>query len=160
MFSEGSQGQGGPASARSFSSAGEAGLPRACSLWGLSGCFASARTWAEGGEDEGEAWGPEETNRSCRTSAELQEGEGFRLMDSSLFVQNVLEMEVSGTDVQEGMKTSLQVLGLHQHPLVTFGTIKPPQRMVLLLRLPLETRRSWVFRLGGNKCTGLSNLQA
>ena len=81
-------------------------------------------------------------------------------MDSSLFVQNVLGMEVSGTDVQEGMKTSLQVLGLHQHPLVTFGTIKPPQRMVLLLRLPLETRRSWVFRLGGNKCTGLSNLQA
>lgn len=44
------------------------------------------------------------------------------------------------------MKTSLQVLGLHQHPLVTFGTIKPPQRMVLLLRLPLETRKKLGFQ--------------
>lgn len=67
-------------------------------------------------------------------------------MDSSLFIQNVLGMEVSGRDVREGMKTTLQVLGLHQHSLVTFGTIKLPQRMVLLLQLPLETREKLGFQ--------------
>ena len=44
------------------------------------------------------------------------------------------------------MKTTLQVLGLHQHPLVTSGTIKLPQRMVLLLQLPLETREKLGFQ--------------
>ena len=90
--------------------------------------------------------GPEETNRSCRTRAELQEGEGFRLLDSFLSLQNVLGMEVLGREVQEGKRISLQLLDLHQRPLMTFGTIKLPERMVPLLRLPSEGTEKLGFR--------------
>lgn len=73
------------------------------SLGAVRGCFTSASPRADGGEKEGEALGPEETNRSCRTRAELQEGEGFRPLDSFPSLQNVLGMEVPGREVQEGM---------------------------------------------------------
>lgn len=111
-FSEGSQGQGGtvrgvPEEACVCSlflqCSGSRFAKGRLSLGAVRGCFISASPWADGGEKEGEALGPEETNRSCRTRAELQEGEGFRLLDSFLSLQNVLGMEVPGREVQEGM---------------------------------------------------------
>lgn len=111
-FSEGSQGQGGtvrgvPEEACVCSlflqCSGSRFAKGRLSLGAVRGCFTSASPWADGGEKEGEALGPEETNRSCRTRAELQEGEGFRLLDSFLSLPNVLGMEVLGREVQEGM---------------------------------------------------------
>lgn len=50
------------------------------------------------------------------------------------------------------MTASLCVPGLHQCPLETFGTMKLPQKMFLLLQLPSEV--SWAFRLWETKCAG------
>lgn len=58
-----------------------------------------------------------------------------------------------GREIKEGMRTSLQVLVIHQRTLVTFGTIKLPQKIVLLLRLPLEVREKLGFQtLGEQVC--------
>lgn len=45
------------------------------------------------------------------------------------------------------MRTSLQVPGLHQHLLVTFGIIKLPQKMVHLLQLSSEIRGKLGFQV-------------
>lgn len=56
----------------------------------------------------------------------------------------------SGREGRGGMTASLYVPGLHRCPLETFGTIKLPQKMFLLLQPPSEV--SWAFRLRENKC--------
>lgn len=136
--------------------------PRAGPLWGCQRPhFTHASPCTGGGEVEREALAPEEQNRSCRTQGELQECEGLGFWTVlGALTKCTRNGSESSREVQGGGRTSLQVLRLHQHLPVTFGTVKPPQKMALQLWPPSEVSEKLVFRGTSELGRGHSGHQA